>query len=181
MKSRVLVLGAGFGGLELSTLLSEALGEKADVTVIEQSDAFVFGYSKIDVMFGRATPEAVHLPYCNFVKPGVRFVKETITAIDPAARRATTTGGTHEADFLVVALGAAYDLAATPGLAEDGNEFYSVAGARRVREVLPAFADPERWTTMMRASIRMAVERFSSDRMVREYFARLYAAPRSAG
>ncbi|MFN0038718.1 MAG: NAD(P)/FAD-dependent oxidoreductase [Burkholderiales bacterium] len=140
MKSRVLVLGAGFGGMELSTLLSEALGEKADVTVIEKSDAFVFGYSKIEVMFGRATPEAVRLPYRNFVKPGVRFVKETITAIDPAARRVTTTGGTHEADFLVVALGADYDLAATPGLSEDGNEFYSVAGASRVREVLPAFS-----------------------------------------
>ena len=43
-------------------------------------------------------------------------------------------------------------------------------------EVLPAFADPARWTQMMRASIRMGTERFSSDRMVREYFARLYAA-----
>jgi starch phosphorylase len=42
-------------------------------------------------------------------------------------------------------------------------------------EVLPAFADPVRWTRMMRASIRMATERFSSDRMVREYFARLYS------
>ena len=140
MKSRVLVLGAGFGGMELSTLLSEALGETADVTVIEKSDAFIFGYSKIDVMFGRETPEAVRLPYRNFVKPGVRFVQETITAIDPATRRVSTTGGTHEADFLVVALGADFDLAATPGLAEDGNEFYSVVGAGRVREVLPAFS-----------------------------------------
>jgi sulfide:quinone oxidoreductase len=140
MKSRVLVLGAGFGGMELSTLLSEALGETADVTVIEKSDTFVFGFSKIDVMFGRATPEAVRLPYRNFVKPGVRFVQETITAIDPVARRVTTSGGTHEADFLVVALGADYDLAATPGLEEDGNEFYSVAGAGRVREILPAFS-----------------------------------------
>ena len=52
----------------------------------------------------------------------------------------TTGGGTHEADFLVVALGADYDLAATPGLAEDGHEFYSVAGAARIREVLPAFS-----------------------------------------
>jgi starch phosphorylase len=40
--------------------------------------------------------------------------------------------------------------------------------------VLPAFADPPRWTRMMRASIQMGVERFSSDRMVKEYFARLY-------
>lgn len=140
MKSRVLVLGAGFGGLELSTLLSEALGEKADVTVIEKGDAFVFGYSKIDLMFGRATPEAVRLPYRNFVKPGVRLVHETITAIDPVARRVSTSGGSYEADFLVVALGADYDLAATPGLAEDGKEFYSVPGAGRVREVLPAFS-----------------------------------------
>lgn len=140
MKSRVLVLGAGFGGMELSTLLSEALGEVAGVTVIERSDSFVFGYSKIDLMFGRATPETVRLPYRNFVKPGVRFVQETITAIDPAARRVSTSGGTHEADFLVVALGADHDLAATPGLAEDGNEFYSVAGASRIREVLPAFS-----------------------------------------
>jgi sulfide:quinone oxidoreductase len=140
MKSRVLVLGAGFGGMELSTLLSEALGETADVTVIEKSDAFVFGYSKIDVMFGRETPEAVRLPYRNFVKPGVRFVQETITVIDPTARRVSTTGATHEADFLVVALGADFDLAATPGLAEDGNEFYSVAGASQAREVLPAFS-----------------------------------------
>ncbi len=41
-------------------------------------------------------------------------------------------------------------------------------------EVLPAFADPARWTRMMRASIRMAVDQFSSDRMVKEYFSRLY-------
>ena len=43
------------------------------------------------------------------------------------------------------------------------------------RLVLPAFADPDRWVQMMRASIRMATERFSSDRMVQEYFARLYS------
>ena len=36
-------------------------------------------------MFGRATPEAVRLPYRKFVKPGVRFVQETITAIDLAS------------------------------------------------------------------------------------------------
>lgn len=43
------------------------------------------------------------------------------------------------------------------------------------REVLPGFAHPARWTRMMRASIRMAVERFSAERMVEEYFRRLYS------
>ena len=82
-KPRVIVLGAGFGGLELSTLLSEAFGDGVDVTLIDKSDAFVFGYSKLDVMFGRTTLDAVRLPYRNFVKPGVRLLRETVTAIDP--------------------------------------------------------------------------------------------------
>jgi sulfide:quinone oxidoreductase len=137
--ARFVVLGAGFGGLELATLLSQALGGDADVTLIDQSDAFVFGYSKLDVMFGREAPDAVRLPYADFIKPGVRILRETITTIDPEARRVTTTTGVHEADVLVVALGADYDFDATPGLAEGGNEFYSVRGAERLREALPSF------------------------------------------
>src|SRR5437667_4061218 len=139
MKTRVVVLGAGFGGLELATMLSEALGDDADVTLIDKNDAFVFGYSKLDVMFGRATPRAVRLPYRDITKPGVRFLQQEITAIDPEARTVTTDGGVHEADFLVVALGADYDFDATPGLAEGGNEFYSLEGAERLRELLPEF------------------------------------------
>ena len=118
MRPRIVILGAGFGGLELSTLLSGTFGDGVEVTLIDKSDAFVFGFSKLDVMFGQQTPEAVRLPYRDFAKPGVRLLRETVTAIDPAARRVTTDAGTHEADILVVALGADYDFAATPGLAE---------------------------------------------------------------
>ena len=137
--ARVLILGAGFGGLELGTRLSEALGDAVDVTLIDRNDAFVFGFSKLDVMFGGATLDQVRLPYRSFVKPGVRFLRQTITSIDPEHRRVTTDGGVFDADYLVVALGADLDIAATPGLAERGNEFYSVAGAARLREVLPDF------------------------------------------
>ena len=140
MKTHVLVLGAGFGGLELTTRLSESLGDNVEVTLIDKSDAFVLGYSKLDLMFGHTTLDAVRMPYRNFVKPGVNFRQETITAIDPNARRITTNAGTYEADFVVVALGANYDMDATPGLAEGGNVFYSVAGAARLRDVLPTFS-----------------------------------------
>ena len=140
MKSRVVILGAGFGGLELATMLSEALGDDIDVTLIDKNEAFVFGYAKLDVMFGRTTPDAVRFAYSDIAKPGVRFLQQTITAIDPEARRVTTDGGAHEADVLVVALGADYDLDATPGLAEGGDEFYSVGGAERLRKVLATFS-----------------------------------------
>jgi sulfide:quinone oxidoreductase len=140
VKTRVVVLGAGFGGLELSTMLSQDLGEEIDVTLIDRNDAFVFGFSKLDVMFSRAQPDAVRLAYSEIAKPGVRVLRETVTAIDPEARRVQTDAGIHEADFLVIALGADYDMDATPGLAEGGNEFYSVAGAERLAEIIPTFS-----------------------------------------
>jgi sulfide:quinone oxidoreductase len=138
MATRVTILGAGFAGLELSTQLSEALGEQVQVTLIDQGDAFVFGYSKLDVMFGRSTLDAVRVPYRHYAKPGVRLLRESVLAIDPETRRVTTDAGTYDCDYLVVALGADYDLAATPGLA-DATEFYSVAGANHLRDVLPTF------------------------------------------
>src|SRR5512132_4162436 len=137
---RVVILGAGFGGLELATTLSEVVGDGVDVTLIDKEDAFVFGYSKLDVMFGRTTLDAVRLPYRDIAKPGVRFLQETSSAIDPETKRVTTDAGVHQADFLVVALGADYDFDATPGLTEGGNEFYSVEGAERVGELLPKFS-----------------------------------------
>lgn len=139
MKSRVLILGAGFGGLELSTLLSERFGSDAGVTMIDKADSFAFGFSKLDVLFGKSTLQAIRLPYAEFVKPGVRLLRETITTIDPANKRVTTESGTHEADALVIALGADYDFAATPGLA-DAGEFYSLAGVEKSAERLSSFA-----------------------------------------
>jgi sulfide:quinone oxidoreductase len=139
MSTSVLVLGAGFGGLELSTSLSEELGDQVDVTLIDRADAFVFGFSKLDVMFGKRAPDVVHLRYGTITTPQVRFRQETITEIDPIRRRVVTDLDAYEADVLVVALGADYDLAATPGLVEAGHEFYSVPGAEALREILPSF------------------------------------------
>ena len=139
MKTRVVVLGAGFGGLELTTILSERLGDDVDVVLVDKAEAFVFGFSKLDVMFGRQLAAAVRHPYRDIVKAGFRFVQATVTSIDPVLRRVVTEGGTFDADVLVVALGADYDVAATPGLAEAGHEFYSLAGALALRDVLPHF------------------------------------------
>lgn len=140
MNAHVVVLGAGFGGLELATVLSEAIGDGLDLTLIDKNDSFVFGFSKLDLMFGRTTSEAVRLSYGRIAKRGVRFRQEIVKAIDPVARRVTTNRETYNADVLVVALGADYDFAATPGLIEGGNEFYSVKGAERLRDVLSHFS-----------------------------------------
>ena len=90
-------------------------------------------------MFGRKPADAVRIAYRNIVKPGVDFRQETITSIDREARRVTTDKGIYDADVLVIALGADYDISHTPGLAEGGNEFYSFAGAEALSKVIPTF------------------------------------------
>ena len=135
----VVILGAGFAGLELATRLAEDVPDEVDVTIIDSSDAFVFGFSKLDLMFGRADLDTVRLPYARLHKPSVRFARETILSIDPETRRVVTDGATYDPDILVVALGADLDPAATPGCVEEGTEYYSVPGANHVRSVLPTF------------------------------------------
>jgi sulfide:quinone oxidoreductase len=139
MKLRVIVLGAGFGGLELSSILSESIGRDLDLTLIDQNNSFYFGFSKLDVMFGYKTPEAVKISYGNINKTGVRFCQEKIETIDPVNKVVTTDKGVHEADVLVIALGANYDVSATPGLAEYGNEYYSFEGAEKLSKIIPSF------------------------------------------
>jgi sulfide:quinone oxidoreductase len=135
----VLILGAGFGGLELASRLSDSAADEVRVTLIDSSEAFTFGFSKLDILFGGEDAAAVRIPYRELAKPGVEFRQERIAAIDPAARHVTTDRASYDADILVVALGAEYDIAATPGLAEGGLEYYSIPGAERMRDALPEF------------------------------------------
>ena len=118
--------GQGSGGLgELSTRLSEQLVDAPRSNDPDRSERFVFlrlfeaGYNvQPERTPGRTNRLSGHR------EAGGEFRQETITAIDPVTRRVTTNRGIYEADVLVVALGADYDLAATPGLEEGGNEFY---------------------------------------------------------
>ena len=133
------MLGAGFGGLELTTRLSDEFGDDVDVVLVDKTDSFVFGFSKLEVMFGRATAPSVRHRYADIVKPGVRFVHANIDSIDPARKRVETDAGSFDADILVIALGADLDPSATPGLVEGGYEFYTEQGAFALRDVLADF------------------------------------------
>jgi sulfide:quinone oxidoreductase len=139
VKKHVLILGAGFAGLELARRLSDSLADEVRITLLDKNDSFHFGFSKLDVLLGRRSAEDVRLHYSEIAMDGVEFRQETVVAIDPEARRVTTDKGSYDADFLAVAMGAEYDHAATPGFQEGGFEYYSLGGAERLRDALPEF------------------------------------------
>ena len=172
MKKHVLILGAGFGGLELAKRLSETLEDAVRVTLLDRNDAFVFGYSKLDVMLGRQSADEIRLPYSSIDMVGVEFRQETVTAIDPSARRVTTDANSYDADFLVVAMGADYDMDATPGLEAGGHEYYTVAGAERLRDALPEFDGGRVLVSVLGQPFKCPPAPFEGAFLLHEYFTR---------
>ena len=104
-----------------------------------RSYSYVFGYSKLDMLFGRKTEAMIRNPYAAFAKPGVRLLRETVTAIDAEAKRVTTDKAVQAAYVIVIALCADYDVSGTPGITPGVNDFYSVARAAQLSQVQPGF------------------------------------------
>src|SRR5947209_3783685 len=170
MKRHVLILGAGFAGLELATRLSETVSDAVNVTLLDRTDSFYFGCSKLEVMLGRQSAEAVQLPYREFAKEGVEFHQETVVGIDPVARRVATDVGTHDADFLVVTMGADYDIAATPGFGEGGHEYYSLDGAERLHDALSDFEGGRVLVSVLGQPFKCPPAPFEGSFLLDEYF-----------
>jgi sulfide:quinone oxidoreductase len=116
VRARVVILGAAFGGLELSSLLSAELAGDIDVTLIDQSDSFIVRFSTLDVMPARRTTDEVWIRYRDITMPGVTFRHELVLSVDPERMQVVTNAGVYDADVLVVAAGADMAPTATPGL-----------------------------------------------------------------
>jgi sulfide:quinone oxidoreductase len=138
MKQHVVILGAGFGGLELATRLREIAPDEIQVTLIDKSDSFFFGFAKFEVAFGRKNADQIK-SYYRDLAPGIDFKQEVVESIDPSTRGVTTSSSTYDSDFLVIALGADMNFEVTPGLKAGGEDFYTLAGVERLSRVLPQF------------------------------------------
>lgn len=140
MGKHILILGAGFGGLEAATMLCELLDHSHRVTLVDKNDHFLIGFKKFEVMFGHQSAERVKSYYTDLANRRINFVQDVIEQIDLEQKRVHTRSGTYTYDFLIVALGAELAPEATPGFAEGGYEFYSLTGAANLYPVLDSFS-----------------------------------------
>lgn len=123
---RVLILGAGFGGLAAAHRLRTSMPD-AEVVLVDRGDQFMMGFHKISWIVGREQP-GDGTRRLNSV-PGVRFINGTIDSIDAPNRAAVVGGERLDADALIIALGAEVDGAAVPGLLDHGHSIYQRDGA----------------------------------------------------
>src|SRR4051794_11987311 len=101
---------------------------------------------------------------------GVEFRQERVTGIDPAARRVITDVGSYDADFVVVAMGADYDMASTRGFEAGGFELSTVAGAERLRDALADFDGGRVLVSVLGQPFKCPPAPFEGAFLLHEYF-----------
>lgn len=137
--ARVLVLGAGFGGIATAVALRERLAEQDEVIVVDRRDDFAMGLRKTWAILG-ISPIAYGTRSLASLGPrGITVRQGEVTQLDPASRTATVDGAAIEADALVVALGAEQAMGAVPGLAAHGHNAWDRAHLDQVHGAVDAF------------------------------------------
>lgn len=114
---RIVIVGGGTGGLTVAARLRRA-GE-SDVTVIEPSEDHFYQPLWTLVGAGIVRAEASRRPERNYMPKGVRWIKASVTELDPDHDVVRTSdGGMVPYDFLVLAPGIQIDWEKIPGLEE---------------------------------------------------------------
>jgi len=135
MSKTVLVLGAGVGGLTAAAELRKVLPAQDRIVLVDRSFTGSLGLSLLWVLRGWRTPEQVTVTPTSAALPGVSMVTAEIDRIDEAEQTVHCQhAGPMRYDALVIALGAALDASAVPGLSEAlesgaAGEFYTLDGA----------------------------------------------------
>lgn len=121
--TKVVVIGAGIGGIPMAFELRELLGRKADLYVIAESEYFQFVPSNPWVAVKWRKPEevTVHLPPI-FKKLGIAFTAAGAQRVDPASKRVILRDGNAiDYDYLVIATGPKLAFDEIEGLGPDAN------------------------------------------------------------
>lgn len=137
--ARVVVLGAGFGGIATGVALRELLPEDDEVVLVDRRDDFAMGLRKTWAILGISPIAYGTRPLARLADRGIRVLRGAIERIDPQQRAATVDGALLEADAMVVALGASTAMDSVPGLVEHGYSAWDREHVDRVHAAVDAF------------------------------------------
>jgi len=134
---RIVVLGAGFGGLEATLELERPLRHQPSTEILLVSEQNYFLFTPLLPQIASSYINPRHIVQAVRDIRGRRrfgFRRDDVRAIDPAGRRVALASGALEYDYLVVALGSRTDYFDVPGAREHTWDFKSLEDAVVLRE-----------------------------------------------
>ncbi|MDW4286870.1 NAD(P)/FAD-dependent oxidoreductase [Staphylococcus saprophyticus] len=143
-RKKVLVLGAGYAGLQTITKLQKQISaDEAEVTLINKNDYHYEATWLHEASAGTISYEDLLYPVESVVnKDKVNFVKAEVTKIDRNAKKVETDAGIFDFDILVVSLGFESETFGIKGMKDYAFQIENVLTARKLsRHIEDKFAN----------------------------------------
>jgi len=135
-KKRILILGAGFGGLVSANLLRKNLTDEYQITVVDKRQYYMMGLVNLWILSGTRSLTNSRVPLNKLENKGIRFLNDEIAGIDFSGNNVTTKANHKlEYDYLVIALGAELAPERIDGfLANEGYDMYDAEQIPKLRQ-----------------------------------------------
>lgn len=132
-RTRIVIIGAGFGGLEAAFSLSELLGNSARITLLDRSGRHSFVPSIHEIISGRKSPRDISISINAVLPSSVEFVTAEVERVDPDGRVVEIPGRTIAFDYLVIACGSENNFFDVKGADENAYRFRTASDAEKIR------------------------------------------------
>jgi sulfide:quinone oxidoreductase len=136
MGKRIVILGAGFGGLAAANVLRKGLDREHKIIVVDKQPLFLMGLTKLWVLDGRREVGDRPGNRTLLTRKGIDFVEGEVTAIDVERKQVQVGKQKFAFDYLIIALGADYSTATTPGFSRHAKNLYTESGCAEIRDEL---------------------------------------------
>lgn len=118
-KGKIVIIGAGAAGISVAAKLTNELKEP-DITIIDATEKHLYQPAFTLIAGDVVANDYPVAKNADYMPKGVKWIKETATAIDPDAKKVTTDKGNAIAyDYLIVAVGIELQYEAIEGLSRD--------------------------------------------------------------
>lgn len=144
--ARVLVVGAGFGGIVAAERLAKMLRPEHQITLVSRDARFLFSPSLVRLAFGECEPDDIAFDVREaMLSRRVRFVQAEVVRVDPHEREVTVAHGEVEGrmpyDYLVFALGRRLATERVKGFFEHADHLLTVEAALKFGERMRNFKE----------------------------------------
>lgn len=134
---RIVILGAGFGGLAAANMLRKNLPQDHRIIVIDRKKEFMMGLVNLWILHGDRQLADAQTPLAGLDAKGIEYLNDDITAIDASGMVVTCKShGRISCDYLVVALGSELAPERVQGFIGRGYNLYDPPQVPPLREKL---------------------------------------------
>ncbi len=164
-KSKVIIIGGGFGGALAAKELSKRSGKQLDIELISDRNYFVFQPLLPEVAAGTINAQDAVTPL-RLLLPGINVRLADVKGIDPVKKTVTILQGRKRIlqelpyDHLIIASGQVTDLSLFPGFSQHSLKMKDLADAYKLRNHIiqcMELADVTRFEDIKRMALTFVV------------------------